>query len=173
MLGKYKHRVDYDNPPELNASYGELKIIGKAMPRIVRIKRPGDEVGYQTRWSVQCECSCGNRTIMQVENITQGNATRCIVCHDRDSMARCLYGNLGGRPGKKYTIWGETKTIPQWIEDDRCLLKSQHALRVRLMQCKQTAEGYANAITRPPNSIVEQYLENIERWLARSKSRSI
>jgi len=33
---------------------------------------------------------------------------------------------------KKVTAWGETKTISEWLEDDRCRCKSRKVLRGRL-----------------------------------------
>lgn len=46
------------------------------------------------------------------------------------------------------TAWGETKTIPEWLEDERCSVKTKEALYYRLNAWERS---YEEIISSPPN----------------------
>ena len=108
-MTRKKAEIKKLQPPDVEKEYGEWTVEGK--PLQILVKKKGAS-GYQNKWMVPCKCSCGRRDLVSYQNLRLGLSKGCIVC-----------GNHTPRNSKRptfYEAFGESKSLKQWAEDDRC-----------------------------------------------------
>ena len=63
----------------------KINLVGKKFGRLTVIKQVGDVIGSNSKW--QCECDCGNYTVVLQNSITSGATTSC-GCYNREVSAK-------------------------------------------------------------------------------------
>lgn len=110
----------YDKPPAVRKQYERWKVLGPPLPYIVESMSYGKKK-YQTKWKVLCECECGRRDLIELNNLERGLSGMCRVC-----------GRKKGREPRKYEAFGESKTLKEWLADPRCMPSCLGTLYTRI-----------------------------------------
>ena len=116
------------HPPCPDSQYGAWSVVGKPLLKLCRSKHYTAGMGYQERWWIPVECECGTRDIIEWANLKSGESRRCHRCHACHASER-------GTIHKVYTAWEESKTLKEWLQDERCrvsLAVAKERLRLSL-----------------------------------------
>ena len=68
----------YNHIPDIEKYYDKWTVIGKPIPFLN--KNSSTKGGYQTRWKAPCECACGRRDLIDIQNLMNGRSGQCVVC---------------------------------------------------------------------------------------------
>lgn len=107
-------------------------------------------------WYCVCQCSCGTVFLTHTKNWRTYLKNKCKIscgCFRREN-ARKLIRKLDN--ALKFTLWGETKKLDDWLKDPRCLV-SKGGIRYRMFVRR---EGFESALTRPPDPSRVRWLKD-------------
>lgn len=129
----------YDNIPNIKKDYKDWTVVGEPLP-FLNVNN-STKCGYQTRWKAPCECTCGRRDLIDIQNLMSGRSKRCIVCGliAFDKIPR------PGRPPKLFEAFGEKKSVKDWVKDSRCMYTTGNPIAKRLKEGMALEEIITNS----------------------------
>lgn len=118
----------YNHIPVIKKYYDKWTVIGKPIPFLN--KNSVIKSGYQTRWKAPCECACGRRDLIDIQNLMNGRSGQCVVCGNKESGKRIA--TAAKRLAIRIEAFGERKTLEEWAKDPRCVCRTHRGLYTRL-----------------------------------------
>ena len=134
----------YNHIPVIKKYYDKWTVIGKPIPFLS--KNNSTKSGYQTRWKTPCECTCGRRDLIDIQNLMNGRSGSCVIC------GAIAFQELGkrstGMPPKLVEAFGEKKSVKVWLKDPRCAYNSINLIYRKLRKGISLEEILTNSKLR-------------------------